>query len=66
MMRAFWPAMEIADMKRALQYMAVLAAALKGRFVAMTGTKGDPINERLRRYGAPEDPVMARLARYCS
>ena len=53
-------------MKKALQHMAVLAAALKGRIAAMTGTKGDPINERLRRYGAPEDPVMARLARYCS
>ena len=52
-------------MKRALQHLAVITAAIWGRFAAMAGIE-DPIEERLRRYASPQDPVMARLARYCS
>ena len=52
-------------MKKALRYLAMITAAIKDRFAAVTG-KGDPIQERLRRYASPQDPVMARLVRYCS
>ena len=52
-------------MKRALQQLAMIMVAIKDRFAAVTG-KGDPVQERLRRYASPQDPVMARLVRYCS
>jgi hypothetical protein len=52
-------------MKRALQHLAVITAAIWGRIVAVAGI-GDPIKDRFRRYASPQDPVMARLARYCS
>jgi hypothetical protein len=61
---AFWPALEFAEMKRIIEQLSVLVAAVKDRLMAMTG-QGDPIQERLRRYASPQDPVMARLIRYC-
>ena len=52
-------------MKRVIEQLTVLVAAVRDRLMAVTG-KGDPIKERLRRYASPQDPVMARLIRYCS
>jgi hypothetical protein len=52
-------------MKRVIEQLTVLVAAVKDRLMAVTG-KGDSIQERLSRYASPQDPVMARLIRYCS
>jgi hypothetical protein len=52
-------------MKRVIEQLDALAVAVKDCLIAVTG-KGDPIKERLRRYASPQDPVMARLIRYCS
>lgn len=51
-------------MKWVIEQLVALVAAMRDRLMAVTG-KGDPIQERLRRYASPQDPVMARLIRYC-
>ncbi len=50
-------------MNRVFERLVVLVVVLRYRLYAATG-RGNLIQERLRRYASPEDPIHKRLIRY--